>query len=108
MSILTSLYVGSRLICRRPEPRLQRNDQRRSVSFVCQLCGDIWAREVHPLAPSAWRAEHSVCGKHQYFSAGSFLYMVGDHSDWFFEQKFTRFPKELLLYELALPCHTFI
>lgn len=106
MTVLTSLYVGTRLVCRRPEPRLQRDDQRRSVSYVCQLCGDVWAREVHPLAPSAWHAEHSVCPRHAHYAAGSFLY-ISVRLEWHFDQDFTRFPKELLLYELALPCHTY-
>ncbi|XAI96467.1 hypothetical protein [Microcystis phage Mel-JY34] len=105
--ILTSLYVGTRRICQRPEPSFQREDQRRSFSYICQLCGDVWARELHPLAPATWASIHSVCPRHQHYSAGSFLYMPFDSTDWQLHSNFRRFPKELLLYELSLPCHTF-
>lgn len=102
MQTLVSLYVGSRLICKRPEYQYDRHDQRHSTSYICKLCGDVWARELHPLAPNYWSAYNSICPRHDHPDAGSFFLSSGEAYRAILLNDWRRFPKELLIYELSI------
>jgi hypothetical protein len=98
------LYLGNRLLCERSEFRYTNEYRRCSTVFFCERCGEIWAREIHPNVSHFWQAQALICPRHEIRDgvAGSFFGIYGEAHRAFVLNDWSRFPKELLLYELSI------
>lgn len=98
--VQSRLYLGTRFLCTREVPESTGLGKFRSTRhYFCPYCGDVWAREIHPKENHHYTLT-APCRKCSLF--GGTFFVGQDYFQAFFDKNLSRFPKDLLLYELSI------